>query len=328
MVGLYTSEELKTNFQNEGEQERVQGILNNLFQRAAAGIVLSEYEKEFVCMFLKIATGDAPPFDVAQVCASFNFITAYLIYGMDLTGGSKYYRPSGFEIIEISIEEAQANLQYLADEAVQWQAKLYDKSDKDALITAARHEYEFELKHVQKNSAEYKSKFQFGGTHIYKYAVMSTLLHNKFIYLTAKTVFENFDDQDLTLILNGKNIIISESSLIHIVSRHYAEGVKKYRSKKSFHTGDFYPKIINKKLKEIFQMIEQAGGLKADTVTELNFQYKGSIYRVYTSDRPDTTGDIFLSTFFIVEDPNILQRLANEYDLIQIDNDLAVYQPS
>jgi hypothetical protein len=327
MIGKYTAIELRPNFENPGEDIRLHTILTDLFQRAKDNLVLAEVEKEFICTFLKTAEGDVPPFDVSAVCASFNFKYLYLTYGYDLTGGSKYYKPYGLEVKEIPIHEAIAELDYLRDEAKDWEKKLADKANADALMLETIREYEFELKQVQENSPEFKSKFQFGGYRKYQHDLFATQLQNKFVYLTAKEVFESFNNQQLTLTLNGKSIVINEFSIVHITNRHFAETIKRYPSKKSFHNENFHPKLLNTQLQTIFQQIEQVGGLNAASVKELHFQYRGDIYKVYTTDRANYTGNIFLSTFFVVNDPAMLTRLGDDYNLIGINGELSVFQP-
>lgn len=327
MIGKYTSSDLKPNWENPGEDLRLHNILTDLFQRATYGETLSEVEKDFICGFLRTAEGDVPPFNVADVCSSFNFKFTYLTYARDLTGGSPYFKPYRGEIQQIPIPEAADELKYLNGEADQWQTLLDDKANADKLMLEAIREYEFEIKNVQDQSPEFQSKFAFGGANKYRHDVFATQLQNKFVYLAAKEVFETFDNQELILILNGKQIIINEFSIVHITNRHFAQTVKRYQTKKSFHNENFHPKLLNKQLQEIFQQIEQAGGLNAPTVKEIHFQFKGDIYKIYTTDRNNYNGNIFLSTFFVVEDPTLLQRLGTDFDLVTISNELAVYQP-
>lgn len=327
MLGKYTSEQLKPNWKTPHEDLRLHTILTDLFERCSNGIFISEVEKEFICMFLKTAEGDVPPFNTAEICASFKFKYLYLIYSRDLTGGSAYFKPYGTETKQIPVNEAQEELEMLGVEGEDWGKKLAQIANTDTLMIAARHEYEFELNQVNQQSSEFQSNFQFGGRRKYEHDVLATRLRNKFIYLTAKEVFENFDNQQLTLILNGKQIIINEQSVIHITNRHFAEAVKRFRSKRSFHNENFHPKLLNKQLQIIFQQFEQAGGLNSTYLNEINFKYKGDIYRIYTNDGKNNRGDITISTFFILEDPKQLQRLSNDFTLIQINADLSIYQP-
>ncbi|MBB5638914.1 hypothetical protein HDE68_004852 [Pedobacter cryoconitis] len=329
MIGKYTQQELKPDWTHEeAEHLRLQNILTDLLQRTADVEILSEIEKDFICSFLKTAQGDLPPFDVATVCAHYNFKFTYLIYFRDLTGGSAYYRPFGTEIRQIGIDEATSSLLHLKNEASNWEQKLADKSTKDKLVLEIIREYEYEIDQVQKGSSEYQSNFQFGGRRIYDAKKMSTVLQNKFIYLSAKEVFETFNVADLTFTLNGKQIVINEFSIVHITNRHFAEMVKAHPTTKSFHNESFHPKLLNKQLRAIFTQIENLGGIKKLTsLREIYFKYQNEVYKVYTTDRPNNKGEIFLSTFFILEDQNQLQKLTKDYDLINVSADLDFYQP-
>ncbi|MNK03963.1 hypothetical protein D3C87_218170 [compost metagenome] len=329
MIGKYTQQELEPNWTHEeSEHPRLHKILTDLFQRATDGEMLSEIEKDFICTFYKTAQGDFPPFNIALICAHYNFKFKYFIYFRDLTGGSAYYRPFGTDIKQISIDEANSDLLYLEREASNWEQKLTDKGTTDKLMLEVIREYEYEIKLVQAGSSEYQSNFQFGGRRIYDFKKFATVLQSKFIYLTAKEVFETFDPVNLNLTLNGKQIIVNEFSIVHITNRHFAKTVKAHPTTKSFHNESFHPKLLNNQLRAIFTQIENHGGIKNITsLKEIHFKYQDDVYKVYTTDNPKNQNNIFLSTFFILEDPNQLQKLANDYDIVNVSADLAFYQP-
>jgi len=327
IIGKYTPEELAINFNQNGEDLRLHNLLVDLSDRAAAGEVLSEIEKEFICIFLKTAQGSTPPFNTSEICSTFNFKYKYYTYGNDLSGGSAYEKPYGTELKQVPIAEATKELKDLKDLALAWEAVMMDKANADRLVLEAIKEYEFDLKKVQKASAEFQSNFTFGGRNRYEYDVQATLLNNKFVYLTAKEVFENFDANNLEFSLNGKRVIINEFSIIHITNRHFGQMLKRHKSLKSFHGVNFHPKFMNLKLVDIFGQIEQSGGLNAATIKEVNFTFNGVIYRIYTTDRPGHIGDVYLSTFFPLEDPAQIAILNSDFNLMKINNELQVYQP-
>jgi len=327
MIGKYSSDELDVKPRSEQDVSKLTAIFKDLEERVLTGVDLSEVEKEALCRYYR-ATSNRPPFNTADLCASSNFKLLYLTYFRDLTGGSVYYKPNKLQAREVPSEEAMADISYLRYQADLWGDRLKDMANADELMRQVIREYEFEIKMVNEQSAEFQAGFSYGGQRKYDQEIMEIRLHNKFIYYTAKEVFENFDNQQLVLTLNNKPIIINEFSVVHITNRHFAELAKKYKSGKSFHNENFHPKLLSKQLKDIFEQIENAGGLKALIVKEIHFKFKGDIYKIYTTDRLNYKGDIYLSTFFIVDDKSLLQKLAKDFNLVKVNDEISVYQPN
>lgn len=316
-----TSDDLHIDFNNPIEFKKYEEAKEIVFDKAKNALNLTEVEKELLCRGLKYANPANIPFDLKSICENHNFKFHYLVYMWDLTGGSKYVKPFKTEKVKVPIPEAQADLQNLMLQADAWQNILGQSNLQDELLIQSKREADFSM-----NGVKADPSYISGGGNRRAYMTRTSYLHSKFIYLLAKEVFESFDSQEFILEMDGKQIIINEFSIIHIVSRHYAEIMKQYKSGKSFHNENFNPKLLNKELKYIFDKIDQAGGLNQVTVREINFVFKGTTYRIYTTDSKKNNDPIFVSTFFPVSDQKILDSLANTHDLITIDNDISYYK--
>lgn len=328
MIGKYNASTLKTDFDQPNEHRRVQSILQDLYDRSVQGEAMSESEKAFICGFIKTAEGQhLPDFNEADICSSFHFKHLFYIYYHDLTGGSQYIKPYGLELRVIPISEVAEELEELKSAAADWEAVLTNTATADRLVIAAIKEFNFELKTLQQASPEYQSKFMFGGRNKYSYDLMATVLVNRFIYLTTKEIIEDIETNDLILVLNGKQILITEHSIFHIVNRHFGAVMKRYKSKKSFHKENFHPRLLNNQLRKIFDKIEASGGLKAASLKEIYFKYSEETYKIYTNDSSNQKDDIHLSTFFPLTDPDQLLIIIENFDLVQIDGQVSIYQP-
>jgi hypothetical protein len=320
-----TSDDLHINFDNPVEYERHLLAEQIIFNKAKDNEKLTEVEKDLLCRSLQYSIGDQPPFDLANICENYNFKFLYLVYFGDLTGGSIYFKPGIPEYVAVPINEAQMELAYLKDAATDWQ-KVLDKADiQDELLIQIKKEADFAIVGL-KNSPEFASGIAFGGSNRFRYKTMSIYLHSKFIYLLAKEIFESFESKDLILKVDNKDIIINEYSIVHVVSRHYAKIIKQYETGKSFHNKDFQPRLLSKKLSNIFDLINNAGGFNQPTLQNINFVYNQIAYRIYTTDTLKNTAPIKLSTFFPVDDINILDDLKANYTLVTINDALSFYR--
>ena len=86
---------------------------------------------------------------------------------------------------------------------------------------------------------------------------ISLLLQSKYIYCLSLIIFEKIDEKEFILKLNRKEIEINEYSITHILNSHF-EQIVKSQSKKSFHSKDFEPECLSKKLKLIFDEIDNS----------------------------------------------------------------------
>lgn len=317
-----TFENLHINYDDPIEYQKILIASETIFNKAKNNESLTEVEKEILCRQLQYSHGSQPPFDVAAVCANYNFKFLYLVYFKDLTGGSVYLKPGN---IQVPVSVAQTELAYLKDAANIWQNLINQPGVSHELIVQSKKEADFAIEGLKK-SPDFANGIAFGGSNRFQYKKMAIYLHSKFIYLLAKEIFESFDPNDLRLNIDGKVIVINEYSIIHIVSRHYAEIIKQYDTGKSYHKIEFQPRILNKKLKEIFNLIDIAGGLNQHYLNSINFMYKGQIYRAYTTDSKNNTDTIKLSTFFPVDNLVILEELKNKYHLVNINSDLSFYR--
>lgn len=251
-----TSEDLHIDFNNQKEVEKYDKAQNIIFEKAVQKRNLTEIEKEFLCRGLKYADPTNLPFDLGLICTNHDFKFLHLVYMWDLTGGSKYVKPFKLEMIEVPIPEAQADLQNLMTQADDWQNMLNQGNLQDELLIQSKRESDYAMK-----ALKFDPLFVSGGGNKRRHMIRVTYLHSKFIYLLAKEIFESFDSLEFILELDGKQLVLNEYSIIHIVSRHYAEMMKQYKSGKSFHNENFNPRLLNKELKSIIDKINKQEGL-------------------------------------------------------------------
>ncbi|SJN38481.1 hypothetical protein FM120_11280 [Sphingobacterium faecium PCAi_F2.5] len=308
--------------------ERVNLMFQNIEERIDKDEEVSEGEIFQLCSYVYVSDRNVSE-KVYNKCNNFLFRKMYLTYFFDLSGGSKYFKPLGLKLVEIPIEIAQSELKYLSEDALQWESFL-SKTQTDALVIEAKREYDFELKQFKKECPEYKNKFIFGGRRIYEEGKKQILLQNKYIYLSCKELLENYKAEDLKMNLNNREIVMNEFSFFHIYNRHFGESSKPYRSKKSFHieSADFHPNYLNIQLKDVFHDIDRSGYLSRNNLKEIFFKIYTEnnviLYKIYTTSN-DFVSNILISTFFPIEDINVLNDIDNRLNYVRINEGLGVY---
>ncbi|SEB21966.1 hypothetical protein [Pedobacter hartonius] len=326
----YKPAELTLRDDSEKEQQRTRTIFEDLRLLAKDNKQLSEHEKNFLCTGIKLSAVDDDSIDNYLACDNFKFKFLYLIYFHDLTGGGRYSMPSKLEMIEVPLILRQQQLQYLNDKSTEWLAIINTLNHTEELLNQVSFEARNELKWLD-SQEEFKNGFMFGGRNRYNAKRKAILLQSKYIHCIAKEIFETAPVEEFILAINGENLEFNEFSLVHILNRHYAEMVKQYSVGKSFHTEDFYPRMLHTQLADIFKEVDNSGVLKNADLKRIAFKFSGSDYIVYTelkTKQVKGVGNVQfrrIQTFYPVNEKAVVDELRSDYVLIQLNNDLAVY---
>lgn len=325
-------DELRFKNDSEAEQLRTRKIFEVLKAKAINKEVLTEHEKEFFCMAVKISQIDDGVWEDYTCCDNYKFKFLYLTYLNDLTGGSAYYKVKGIDIYKVEPIEAQADLNYLYGKSDEWNLTIQKTNHSQQMLQQISTETRTELKNLS-NLQEVLSGYWRKGSFVYIFKERAILLHSKYIYCIALEIFETLKPADLILEINAIQIEFNEYSLIHILNRHYAQITKQYDTRKTFHNEDFKPRILSIQLKEILKDIDSSKLLQGKPIDKIGFQQNGTDYLIWTNEKVKSVkgqGNVEyrrLDTFYPVSDEAEKNKLIATCELKRISNTLSVYVP-
>ena len=322
--------------------EQDEKAFNKIHQRIKDGKQLLEAEKNFFCQFIPIFLPDYK-LESFDCCSNYKFKMTYLFYWRDLIGQYKHFKPEitieniekyGIEEIlkhpeksmrEVSINEAQNDLKFLADEAKKWRANLEASMNGDHLWCLSK-EVKYELTQLDEHP-EFKFNPYLVGTNYYRYKVMAIILQSQFIYIKTKGVIESIQESDFLFSLNGQNIKLTECAITHILCRHYAGLTKQYDTGKSFHNGDFHHEQLPLQLKDIISLIDVSGYYRNDSIKRISFKYRNVPYCIRTGKiiSEQDVEYVRVQTFYPIERQDEFEQLANEYYCVTVNDDIEVY---
>lgn len=149
---------------------------------------------------------------------------------------------------------------------------------------------------------------------------------SKFRFVLARRIFKlDIKKDHYELHLDGKELRFDFETALHILSRHFGHGMKPYESDKDHFYGVFAHDQLHLDFERIFRAIDESGHFAGQDVKNVNFCYKGVIYKIW-SHRTDETGMRFrISTFFPVSSPKRLAELAEYYDEKPVNEELTVF---
>lgn len=324
--------ELNLKNDSEEEQVRTRKIFEELKERVKNGQQLSEHEKDFFCMGVRLSLLNDGQIEDYTCCGNYEFKFLYLIYFHDLKGGSAFYKPQGTSLTRVEPREEQKDLAYLYNEAEEWEKLIQKTNHSEQLLQQLSAETRNELKNLDKQPEFSNNQFA-RGSFRYDYKKQAILLHSKYIYCMALEIFETYNQEDLILNINGQTIEFNEYSLVHILNRHYSELTKQYSTGKTFHNEDFMPRILSIQLKEILKIIDASKILNGKPIDKIGFQMKGIDYLLWSSEETKSLkgqGNIKyrrLNTFYPVTDDVEIEKIKTENVLKKISDEISVYVP-
>jgi hypothetical protein len=315
------------------EQVRTRKIFEVLKAKAIKQEILTEQEKDFFCLGLKLSSLNDGVWEDYSCCDNYKFKNLYLTYFRDLTGGTAFLKVSGMTVYKVEANEAQQDLQYLYDKSDEWDLVIQKPNHNGQLLQQISAETRNDLKNLS-NLPEFNNDPFIKGSFKYIFKKRAILLQSKYIYCIALEIFENLKPADLLLEINSIQIEFNEFSLVHILNRHFAEIAKQFITNKSFHNEDFKPRILSVQLKEILHDIDCSKLLVGKSIAKIGFQQNGIDYIIYTSEKEKSVkgnkGNIIyrrLDTFFPVTETTEYNNLISTSKLITINQTLSVYVP-
>ncbi|MBS1755684.1 MAG: hypothetical protein JSU03_00265 [Bacteroidetes bacterium] len=329
----FTIDELRMKNDTNAEQIRTRKIFETLKEKANKQDKLTEHEKNFFCLGVKLSSFNDGTWEDYPCCNNYKFKTIYLTYFRDLTGKSIFYKPKGTTLTRIAPNEAQQDLQYLYDTSDNWELVVQKVNHSEKLLQEISTETRIELKNLS-NLPEFTNDPNIKNSINYIFKKRAILVQSKYIYCIALEILESSNPSDMILEINSCQIEFNNFSLVHILNRHFAEIAKQYHTKKSFHNEDFKPRILSAQLKEIFRNIDNSKVLLGKSLSKIGFRQNGIDYLVYTSEREKTEkgkkGNIIfrrLDTFFPVSGTKEKNILISKYELKKINQTLSFMYP-
>jgi hypothetical protein len=329
MKSRYKIEDLTLKDDSFEEHSRMREIFQKLRSIAMRGKFLSEFEKDFMGTALKLSIIDTESIDDYPILDNYKFKSLYLVYFRDITGGGVYFKHIGQNIYQLSPEELKKDLKYLYEKAQEWDIMVNGRSQPNEMMKAAAIEVRRELA-ILDNLPENKNDPYAKGRFRYRYKRWAVLLQNKYIYCKSLELFEQFDPSDFVLRLNGNEIEITESTIIHVLARHFSQITKQFSTSKSFHNEDFKPDYLTTNLQNIFNLIDEAAITLLPTRC-IYFLFRNRKYALWISDKTKAVkgkGEVRylrIETFYPLEDQFVLDKISAEGKFHSLNPEVSIY---
>lgn len=213
----------------EIDKNHYKEVVQNLLNKSFSNKDISLAEEQFICGVIKLLRDEKNElrYNLKDVvfCKNYMFRHLYIIYFNDLNGNKDVYDANGL----IRIYQKREDVDFLNKEYIDWNNKMENKQNGNELINFISKETNEQLKDLKSFS-----KRNFLGSNYMNYLKKSLTLHSKYIYLIVKEFFQENNFKQLEYIISNEKIIIDAYSYVHILFRHFAEGIKKHQNK-SYH---------------------------------------------------------------------------------------------
>lgn len=324
----YKPEELDFKNGSEEEQIRTRKIFEDLRDRALKNGRLLEREKDFLCTCLKLSNFDDGSLEDFRACDDYIFKELYLTY-FHKNLSEPFYKTQKGKLREVTEQEKIRDFKTLMVISDQWHKQIEIGNHHDQILQELSIETRRDLKRLNIKYSGLNKIFQ-KQKDDYRLKKDKVILQSKFIYLLVKSVIENNNSKDFEIPFSNEVIEFNIYSLVHIVSRHYAEPIKD-NPEKTYHYGHFYPTELHLDLKNILVKIDGLHLIDIKNTDNIYFKFKDIIYRLWIQKRfKQLKGKgnipIFrIQTFYPVYSKEEIENLKDNYKEISIDGDLTVF---
>ena len=313
--------------QDKSENGPSRKIFLELLGKAKKKDKLSYAEAEYLCNALNFTKmDDGKPQDFED-CGDYLFRHLYLRYAFDLNGVTPIKKNKN-EFTPVA--EKRIEVEELERISQTWETIIQQSNHPNQALNYLAKETRSDIKDLEKQPEFNNYGFLRRCNH-FDFRKKGIVLHSKFIYCKYQEVLSELSDADRIFILNGTEIEFNEYSYIHILSRHYAEIIKQTPNNKTYHIPDFSPDEIVPQLNEIFKEIESSGKFQRQSIHEVNFRFKGNLYRIWINERIKSVkgkGNVKynrLETFFPLADREMLEDINTNFVEEKITEEISVF---
>lgn len=286
-------------------------MFETIDEKYQSGQELSPEETEYYCSVIRQAPKDFYVDDIEnyEICHEywFNFLFMKSIYGLNS--------------LPISYSESQKLNKILH----KWYEQIRNTRHSENLLKYMATEIRKEIKEMEKNTP-YKEN-----TNLQINCRKKILALSKHLYITLKYAYCHLKDNEVTIFLNNKKIILDEKFLVHVTKKHFCATSNLHLLDKSYFSKHIDYNSIDTFLQETFHIIDNSGLYKNQDINKISFQYKNISYTLYINKITKSyhkVGNIkvnALSTFYPIEDERELLNLALNFTLQKINTDYSVY---
>ena len=313
----------------EQEQSRTRKIFEDLKDRATAGKSLLEREKDFLYMGLKLSDFDDGNPEDFRACDDNIFKELYLTYFHDNLTEPFYKHKKGKGIVVVGHQEKIKDFRTLMRVSDVWLNEIKNEKHSDQILQELGIETRRDLKTLDLKYPSLKRRFRKYQDE-YRLKKDKIILQSKFIYLLVKSVIENNDSEDFEIPFSGETVEFTIYSLIHIVSRHYAEPMKD-NPEKSYHYEHFYPTELHIDLRNILGEIDKLNLIDVNNTDNIFFKFKGVIYQLWIQKRHKQVkghaGNIQIfrvQTFYPIHSEADIKEITENRDEIAVAEELSL----
>lgn len=324
----YEVSELNLKNASEEEQLRTRVIFENLRERARKNEILLEREKDFLCMGLKISNWDDGKREEFSACENSIFKELYLTYFHNNLEGPFFKARKG-KAVEVSELEKIKDFKTLMNISDSWLQQLEIENHKEPVIQELSIETRRDLKKLNQKYSGLNKIFK-RQKDDFRLKKDKIILQSKFIFLLVKSVIENNDSKDFEIQFSNEIIEFGIYSLVHIISRHYAEPIKGDEDK-TYHYDNFYPTELHLDLKDILVEIDKLNIVDINLTDRIVFKFKNVIYKLWIQKRFKQVkgkGNIKIfriQTFYPIYSETDLKDISENYNETEISENLSVF---
>ncbi|MEC5164877.1 hypothetical protein RCH18_000599 [Flavobacterium sp. PL11] len=279
-------------------------------------------------MGLKISNWDDGKQEEFSACENSIFKELYLTYFHNNLEGP-FFKAKKAKAVRVSELEKIKDFKTLMNLSDSWLKQLEIENHKEPIIQELSIETRRDLKKLNKKYSGLNKIFK-RQKDDFRLKKDKIVLQSKFIFLLVKSVIENNDSKDFEINFSNEIIEFGIYSLVHIISRHYAEPIKGDEDK-TYHYNNFFPAELHLDLKDILIEIDKLNIININLTDRIIFKFKNVTYKLWIQKRVKQVkggGNIKIfriQTFYPIYSGKDLKDISENYNENEISENLSVF---
>lgn len=294
-------------------QEDFENKLKEVQEKFENGSKLSPIEIDFFCSMIR--PGSKGDFDI---CKEYHF-------------KDYYFRSMKHSSMPKSLELTKSQEEELEAMALEWNEKvLMEGGQMSQTKYLVAKETRIEIK---KMAVEFSANGFLVKSRLYDERLKNILLLSRFIHFKVEhDFFLGYFPKEISFNTTFGEIVFDDSSLVHILFRHYAAGAKQYRPDQSFFSLEVTISSLHRLCFLVLAHISKRGIPITKPINKaISFRYKGEFYQLYLGSgyiQRKGVGNVLLikvKSIFPINSEKLMEEIVTKTPH-QVSNHLVIYE--
>jgi len=309
---------------NDNEQDRLRKEFEDVKTKIDKKQSINPEERDFFCTCLQLSLNPEDKHISEYEECKWNYgLHLFYVYRHDLYGTGHYINSKGPITDRQKINQEISHAEKIIKD---WEQLVFSSNQASPrLLIEASKELKDQMDDL-KRLPEFNEMGFFRQCNRYLNKRKKIILRNLALFVLIEEFLFQTSAEDLKLRFDGKDVFVTEFSLFHIGSRHYARESQEYDRNKTYHTEEVDFRGIHKFLRRVFNLVDGSNLLQnwSNNHDFIVFEWKNVNYDVYYGQN-NVINAWDIKTFYPLTEEEFKWKYS-QFQKVRLSERLAIYR--